>query len=161
MLRGGDFSSWPLANPLVSAAVTALDTGLFRVFSGTFSFCATVSTETVFTDVVVPDSEEADVEEAAVFFCCFFFLLALGVGRSTLGAGFEELEVTVEGLLLPPLTVSREEISNIVGTERNSCCVIPPLSSSEDGGDLVNAAFPFSPNFFFLCDDAEVEEERS
>lgn len=113
----------------------------------------------MFTGVAVADWEEADVEEAAVFFSCFFFLLALGVGRSGLGTGFEELEVTVQGLLLPPLTVSREEISNIVGTERNSCCVIPPLSSSEDGGDLVNAAFPFSPTFFFLCEDAE--EERS
>lgn len=167
MLSGGDFSGWPLANPLVSGAVKVLDRGVFRVFSGTFSFCAAVSTEIVFTGIVVPDSEDTDVEGAAVVFCCFFFLLALAVGGPVMGVGFEELEVgfeelevTGEGLLLPPLTVSREEISNMVGTERNSCCVIPPLSSSEEGGDLVNA-FPFSPTFFFLCEDEAVEEERT
>lgn len=52
-----------------------------------------------------------------------------------LGVGLEEVEVTVGGLAFPPRTVSREEISNMVGTERNSCCVIPPLSSSERGGE--------------------------
>ncbi len=157
---GGDFSGWPLANPLVSTAVAAPERGLFQVFSGTFSFCAAVSTEIVLTVCVIPDTEDTDVEGAAVFFFSFFFLLALEVGGSALGVGFGGL-VTVAGLLLPPLTVSREEMSNMVGTERNSCCVIPPLSSSEEGGDRVEAAFPFSPTFFFLREDVEVEEERS
>lgn len=66
----------------------------------------------------------------------------------------------MDGLLFPPLTVSREEISNMVGTERNSCCVIPPLSSSERG-DWRGAAFPFSPTFFFLREVDEFEDERS
>lgn len=92
-----------------------------------------------------------------MFFCCFFFLLAFEVGGS--GLGFGGLEVMVGALLLPPLTVSREEISNMVGTERNSCCVSPPLSSSDDGGDRLDAAFPFSPTFFFLREDEEVDEE--
>ncbi|KAG7239483.1 hypothetical protein INR49_028954 [Caranx melampygus] len=83
------------------------------------------------------------------------------VGRSVFGVEFEELEAAVEGLPLPVLTVSREEISNMVGTERNSCCVIPPLSSSDKGGERADAAFPLSPTFFFRFEDAEVEEERS
>lgn len=83
-------------------------------------------------------------------------MLGLGVGF-----GFGGLEVTVGGLLLPPLTVSREEISNMVGTERNSCCVIPLISSSEEGGDRVHVAFPFSPTFFFFREDEVVEEESS
>lgn len=105
---------------------------MFHVFSGTFSFCAVVSTETGFTVVPRSDVVVADVGGAVGFFG-FFFLLAFGVGRSVLGVGFEALGVTAgfEDLLLPALTVSREEISNMVGTERNSCCVIPPLSSSE------------------------------
>lgn len=162
---GGDFSGWLLANPLVSAAVTGSERGLFQVFSGTFSFCAAVSTEIALTDCVNPDAEDTDVEGAAGFFCCFFFLLALEVGGSVLGLGvgfgFGGLEVTVGGLLLPPLTVSREEISNMVGTERNSCCVIPLISSSEEGGDRVHVAFPFSPTFFFFREDEVVEEESS
>lgn len=161
LLMGGVFSVKPLANPLVSGAVTVLEGGLFLVFSGTFSFCAAVSTEIVFTVVVIPDVEDTDMEAAAVFFCCFFFLLALEVGASLLGGRFGGQEVTAEGLLLPPLTVSREEISNMVGTERNSCCVILPLSSSEEGGDRVNVAFPLSPTFFFLREHEEVVEERS
>lgn len=161
MLLGGVFSVKPLTNPLINGAVTALEGGLFLVFSGTFSFCAAVSTELVITVVVIPDVEDTDVEAAAVFFCCFFFLLAFEVGGSVLGVRFGGQEVTVEGLLLPPLTVSREEISNMVGTERNSCCVIPLLSSSEEGGDRVDMAFPVSPTFFFLLEDEEVVEERS
>lgn len=39
------FSEWPLASPLVEAVVDAPESGLFQVFSGTFSFCAAVSTE--------------------------------------------------------------------------------------------------------------------
>lgn len=111
-----------------------LESDLFKVFSGTFSFCAAVSTEIVCTVTDVPDAVDTDVEGAVVFFC-FFFLLTLEVERSVLGVGFEELEGMVEALLLPPLTVSREEISNMVGTERNSCCVIPPFSSSERAGE--------------------------
>lgn len=154
-------SGWPLANPLIRAAVTALEGGLFQLFSGTFSFCAAVSTEMVFTVCIVP--EDTDVEGTAVFFCCFFFLLALEVKGSGMGVGFGGLEVTVGGLLLPPLTVSREEMSNMVGTERNSCCVNPPLSSSTagGGGDRVDVAVSFSVNFFFLRKDEELEEERS
>lgn len=161
--RGGDLSGWPFDKALVSAAVTALAGGLFRVFSGTFSFCAAVSTEAAFTGAGVPDAEDTGAGGAAVLFCCcccFFFLLALETVTSVLGVGFEKVEVTVEDLLLPPLTVSREEISNMVGTERNSCCVIPPFSSSEEGGDRVNAAFTFSPTFFFLREDEGAEEER-
>lgn len=96
-----------------------------------------------------------------MFFCCFFFLLAFEVGGSRFGVWFGGLEVTVGGLPLPPLTVSREEISSMVGTERNSCCVSPPPSSSEGGGDRVDVALPPSPTFFFLREDDEVEEERS
>lgn len=145
----------PLADTLV--AVTVLDSDLLQVFSGTFSFCAAVSTELAFTGTVVPETAGADVEEAAEFFC-FFFLPALEEGMSSLGGGFAEDGVAA-GLLLAPLTVRREEISSMVGTERNSCCVIPPPSSSSDreGG----VAFSFSPTFFFLREDDEFEEERS
>lgn len=157
MLTGGVFSVKPLTNPLVSGAVTALEGGLLLVFSGTFSFCAAVSPEIVFTVVVTPDIEDTDVEAAAMFFCVFFFLLAFEVGGSVGGGK----EVTGGGLPLPPLTVSREEISNMVGTVRNSCCVIPPLSSSEEAGDRADVGFPLSPTFFFLREDEEVVEERS
>lgn len=157
LLMGGDFSVKPLANPLVSDAATATEGGLFLVFSGTFSFCAAFATVLVFT-VAMTDAEDTDGEGAAMFFCCFFFLMALEVERSVLGAGFGRLVVTVDGLLLLPFTVSREEISNMVGTERNCCCVIPLLSSSEDGGERVDVFFPFSPTFFFLLEDEEVEE---
>lgn len=161
MLTGGVFSAKPLTNPLVSGAVTAAEGGLLLVFSGTFSFCAAVSPEIVFTVVVIPDIEDTDVEAAAMFFCCFFFLLAFEVGGSVLAVGFGGGGVTGEGLLLPPLTVSREEISNMVGTVRNSCCVIPLLSSSEEAGDRADVGFPLSPTFFFLREDEEVVEERS
>lgn len=59
--------------------------------------------------------------------------------------------------LFSPLTVSREEISNMVGTERTSCCVRPLPSSSDDGGDG-GAFLLFSP-FFFMLED-EVEDDR-
>lgn len=135
LFMGVGFSGWPLANPLLSAATTELVRGLLLLFSGTFSFCAVVSTVFVFTAVVAGEDTGADVVVVVVFFCCFFFLLALEVETSLLGAGFEELGVTLDGLVLPPFTVSRDEMSNMVGTERNSCCVIPLLSSSEVGGE--------------------------
>ena len=79
-----------------------------------------------------------------------------------LGGGFEELDADGEDLGLSSLIVSREEMSSMVGTERNSCCVIPVLSSSDKGGgDRFDGAFPFSPTFFFLFEDEAVEEERS
>lgn len=171
-MDGDDVLVWPLASPLVTApvmaeaAVTAVRRGLFRVFSGTFSFCAAVSTEVAFTLVVIPDNEDTDEAGVGVFFCGFFFLLPLDEMGFELGATFEvkveglTLEVKVEGLLLPPLTVSREEMSNMVGTERNSCCVIPSRSSSEGGGDGADGPLTFSPTFFFLHND-EVAEERS
>lgn len=160
LMTGGDSSGWPFANTLIAADVTPPETGLLRLFSGTFSFCAAVSTETALTLCVIPEAEGTDVEGVAVFFCCFFFLLALEVGGSGLGVRFGGLGVTGGGLMLPPLTVSSDEMSNMVGTERNSCCVSPPLSSSEEGGDRVNVAFPFSPTFFFLREDEDDEEER-
>lgn len=158
LLTAGGFSGWPLANPPIRAAVVAPGGGLFHVFSGTFSFCAAVSTEIELEVCIVPDAVDTDVEGAAEFFCCFFFLLAFEAGGSVLGVGLV-VDVTVDDLLFPPLTVSREEISNMVGTERNSCCVNPPTSSSEDEGDRLDAAFPFSPTFFFLREDEVVEEE--
>lgn len=108
-----------------------LERDLLQVFSGTFSFCAAVSTEIMFTVEAIPETAGADAVGASMFFC-FFFLLTLEQGGSMLGVGL--VEVT-EGLLLPPLTVSREEMSSMVGTERNSCCVIPPLSSSDREGE--------------------------
>lgn len=145
-----------------------VEEGLFRLISGTFSFCAAVSIEMELDDVVIPDDDDADAG-VSVFFCgccccccCFFFFPALedwGLALR-LGAEFEGLDVKVEGLLLPPLTVSREEISNMVGTARNSCCVIPPVSSSEDGGDRAGVGFAFSPPFFFLREEEEEEEEE-
>lgn len=157
LFTDGGFSGWPLANPLVRAAVAAPESGLFQVFSGTFSFCAAVSTE--LRVCVVPDAVDTDVAGADMFFC-FFFLLAFEAGGSVLEVVLGVVDVTVDGLLFPPFTVSREEISNMVGTERNSCCVNPPTSSSEDGGERLDATLPFSPTFFFLREDEEVEEER-
>lgn len=129
----GGVSALPLMTPFTSGTGAALDGGLLRVFSGTFSFCAVVSTELP-TAAVPPSVVDTDAEESVGFFC-FFFLLDFVEGRSVLGGGLEEVEVAVGGLPFPALTVSREEISNMVGTERNSCCVIPPLSSSERGGE--------------------------
>lgn len=147
----------PFTKPVVTGGASELDGDLFLFFSGQFSFCAAVSTATALT--------AEDAEGVEMFFCCFFFLLALeaagsgglgglgGVGGVGAAAGF--------GLLLPSLTVSREEISNMVGTERNCCCVSPRPSSSDDGGERADTFFPLSPTFFFLLDDeAEVEEDR-
>lgn len=134
--------------------MAVLPLALFHVFSGTFSFCAAVSTEMEFTG----DGDAADAEGADGFFC-FFFLAALEAGGSALGGGAEELGAEGEGFLLPPFPVRREEMSNKLGTERNSCCVSPPPSSSETGGERLDAAF--SPTFFLLREDEEVEEERS
>lgn len=108
----------------------------------------------------MPGAVNADVEAAPAFFC-FFFLLFLGAGESALAVEFEGGAWTVEDLLLSVLTVRSEEISNMVGTERNSRCVIPLLSSSEREGEWREAAFMFSPTFFFLRDDTEFDEERS
>ena len=64
----------------------------------------------------------------------------------------------MEGFLFSPLTVSIEEISNMVGTERTSCCIRPLHSSSEDRfGD--GGAFLLFPPFFFMLEE-EVEDER-
>lgn len=121
LITGDDLSGYPLANPLVSAAVTSPEMVLFQVFSGTFSFCAAVSTKVALVLCVFPDTEHVDAEGAAMFFCRLFFLLALEVEGSELRVWFGGLEVEVRGLLVSPFTVSREEISNMVGTERNSC----------------------------------------
>lgn len=125
-------SGGPLAGVL-DAAATLLESDLLQVFSGTFSFCAAVSTEISFTGADAPETVGADAEEAAGILG-FFFLLALDEVGSVLEVRVVEDEVA-GGLLLPPLTVSREEISSMVGTERNSCCVIPPLSSSDREGE--------------------------
>jgi hypothetical protein len=109
---------------------------------------------------------------------CFFFLAVLDVG---LGAGIGVgLDVTREGLevggrglavsggglavggrgleavgadLEGPLTMRREEISNMVGTARCSCIVLATQLSSSDGGEGRRTGS------FFLRE--EEEEERS
>lgn len=91
-----------------------------------------------------------------MFFCLLFFLPTLVKGGSQFGDRFGGLDIT-GGFLFSPLTVSREEISNMVGTERASCCVRPLPSSSDDGGDG-GAFLLFSP-FFFMLED-EVEDDR-
>lgn len=75
----GGVSALPLATPFTTGTGAALEVGLFRVFSGTFSFCAVVSTDLVSTVAVPPDMVDTDAEEAVVLFC-FFFLLDLDVG---------------------------------------------------------------------------------
>lgn len=93
---------------------------------------------------------------APLFLCLLFFLPTLVKGGSTFADRFGGLD-EVGDFLLSPLIVSREEISNMVGTVRTSCCVRPLPSSSEERGD--GGAFLLFPPFFFMLKD-EVEDER-
>lgn len=145
-------SRWPLANPLVltAAVVVTATSGLEARLSGTFSFC-TLETVSVGTGTWFPNGGRGVVR--------FFFLADLDVG---LGAGLDVsgrgLEVGGRGLevggrgLEGPLTMRREEISNMVGIARRSFVVLATQSSSSEGGDGRRA------ESFFL---REEEEERS
>lgn len=75
----GGVSALPLVTPFITGTGAALESGLFRVFSGTFSFCAVVSTELVPTAAVPPNIVDTDAEESVGFFV-FFFLLGLVEG---------------------------------------------------------------------------------
>lgn len=143
-------SRWPLANPLVvftavltAAVVVTATSGLEARLSGTFSFC-TLETVSVGTGTWFPNGGRGVVR--------FFFLADLDVG---LGAGLDVsgrgLEVGGRGLE-GPLTMRREEISNMVGIARRSFVVLATQSSSSEGGDGRRA------ESFFL---REEEEERS
>lgn len=149
----GDFSGWEESTPFVNASVPALKRSLFHGFSGTFSFWATVSTEMGFW---VAPGTTTPAGAAPLFFCLLFFLPTLVKGGSEFGDWFEGPDVRGE-FLFSPLTVSREEISNMVGTERTSCCVRPLPSSSDDGGD--GGAFLLFSLFFFMLED-EVKDDR-
>lgn len=154
--RGGvdDFSGWEESTPFVTVSVPALKRSLFQGFSGTFSFWATVSTEMGFS---VTPGTTMPAGAAALFLCLLFFLPTLVKGGSKFGDWSGGLDI-VGDFLFPSLTVSREEISNMVGTERTSCWVRPLPSSSEDRGD--GGAFLLFPPFFFMLED-EVERRGS
>lgn len=164
-------SRWPLANPLVvftavltAAVVVTATSGLEARLSGTFSFC-TLETVSVGTGTWFPNGGRGVVR--------FFFLadldVGLGAGLDVSGRGLEVggrglevggrgLEVGGSGLevggwgLEGPLTMRREEISNMVGIARRSFVVLATQSSSSEGGDGRRA------ESFFL---REEEEERS
>lgn len=176
-------SRWPLANPLaltfaftavLTVAVVIATSGLEAWLSGTFSFC-TLETVSMRTGTWFPNDDGGGV-------ACFFFLAVLDVGLGAgIGVGLdvtgEGLEVSGRGLsvsggglavggrglavngrgleadLEGPLTMRREEISNMVGTARCSCIVLATQLSSSDGGEGRRMGC------FFLRE--EEEEERS
>lgn len=75
----GGVSALPLVTPFITGTGAALESGLIRVFSGTFSFCAVVSTELVPSAAVPPNIVDTDAGESVGFFV-FFFLLDLVEG---------------------------------------------------------------------------------
>ena len=168
-------SLWVPARTVVTVA-TGAGEGLFLLCSGTFSFCATVV-----AFVLAEAANLDDVVGRRVFFCCgccccccvFFFLLGLeAVGTGVMseepgGACVLPPTLPLMPVLTPPpptpfplLTVSSEEMSNMVGTARNSRCVSPPSSSSDEERRGAAAGCAFSPPRIFLREDFAMDEEE-